>query len=186
MTKEPNRLTNRIKTQVGKKTTSMKIRNHLLLALALTSAFNAATISQPAQAQQRRPLQHNPEAPVPAYTEPRALSNKVELPDLPEFTGQAKLEKGTQLAGNDQVERTYCYLYQAREDAARIVDWYRSALSMYKWDVDSSTAKAIMATNPRTGNSCSIYCDNETAAGCKLHISYTFMQKPTEKTAANY
>jgi|694.fasta_scaffold128811_1 hypothetical protein len=156
-----------------------------LRPLTLISFLVTVTLTQPAQAQQRRQLQHNPEAPLAAINDPKP-ANKVELPDLPEFTGQAKLEKGSQFSANDQVERTYAYVYQAREEATRIIDWYRSALSMYKWDVESNTNKAVIATNPRTGNSCSIYCDNETAAGCKLHISYTFMQKQTEKTAANY
>ncbi|HEY9733670.1 MAG TPA: hypothetical protein V6C89_17245 [Drouetiella sp.] len=155
--------------------------------LPLMSILIATSLTPPvsAQQQQQRQLQHNPQAPVSAYNEPKPV-NKVELPDLPEFTGQAKLEKGSQYAANDQIERSYAYVYQAREEASRIIDWYRSALTMYKWDLDSNTNKAIIATNPRTGNSCSIYCDNETAAGCKLHISYTFMQKQTEKSAPNY
>jgi len=160
----------------------MKVQNYLLTLLVLVSVCN----SQAVNAQQRRQLQHNPQAPIAAYNEPKALANKVELPDLPEFTGQTKLEKGLQHPGNDQVERTYAYVYQARDEAAHIIDWYRAALNMYKWDLDGSTNKAILATNPRTGNSCSIFCDNENAAGCKLHISYTFMQKPTDKTAVNY
>lgn len=160
----------------------MKVRNYpaaLLLLCIIASCQSSA------HAQQRK-LQNNPEAPIAAYNEPKAIANKVELPDLPEFTGQVKLEKAREFPANDQVERTYAYVYQAKDDAGRITDWYRAALSMYKWDMDSSTNKAIMATNPRTGNSCSIYCDNETALGCKLHISYTFMQKPSDKAAVNY
>lgn len=160
----------------------MKVLNYPVTLLALCII---ASCQSSANAQQRK-LQHNPEAPIASYNEPKPLTNKVELPDLPEFTGQVKLEKGLQYPANDQVERTYAYVYQARDDAARITDWYRTALSMYKWDLDGSTSKAIMATNPRTGNSCSIFCDNETAAGCKLHISYTFMQKPSDKSAVNY
>ncbi|CAN5391959.1 hypothetical protein BH10CYA1_BH10CYA1_47480 [soil metagenome] len=160
----------------------MKVQNYRRTILTLCII---ASCQSSATAQQRK-LQHNPEAPVGSYNEPKALANKVELPDLPEFTGQVKLERGLQYPANDQVERTYAYVYQAREDAARITEWYKTALTMYKWDLDSSTGKAILATNPRTGNSCSIYCDNDTAAGCKLHISYTFMQKPLNKTAVNY
>ncbi len=160
----------------------MKVQNYpatLLMFCIIASCQSSAN------AQQRK-LQNNPEAPIATYNEPKTIANKVELPDLPEFTGQVKLEKARQFSANDQVERTYAYVYQAKDDATRITDWYRTALSMYKWDMDSSTNKAIMATNPRTGNSCSIYCDNETTAGCKLHISYTFMQKPSDKTALNY
>lgn len=161
----------------------MKVRNH---SAALLLLCIIATCESPAAYSQQRKLQNNPEAPIGAYNEPKTVANKVELPDLPEFTGQVKLEKARQFPANDQVERTYAYVYQAKDDAARITDWYRTALSMYKWDLESSTNKAIMATNPRTGNSCSIYCDNETAAGCKLHISYTFMQKTSERMSANY
>lgn len=157
------------------------------IQLYVVSAALCATVTVPqAIAQQVRQLQHNPELASHKVTEPTAIANKVELPDLPEYTGQAKLEKGLHYPSNDEVENTYSYVYQAREEPYRIIDWYRTALTMYKWDVESSTTKAILATNPRTGNSVSIYCDNETAAGCKLHLSYSFMQKPSEKSPAIY
>lgn len=143
----------------------------------LCAIIFAIAISEPSAFSQQKQIQQNPELSGLKFSEPKALTNKVELPDLPEFTGQAKLERGTMQPANNQVERSYQFLYSARDDASRIIDWYRSALTMYKWDVESSTAKAILATNPRTGNSCSIYCDNENAGGCKLHIAYTFFQK---------
>ncbi len=143
--------------------------------------------TQPVNAQQTKPLQHNPELPNIKVSEPKALTSKVDLPDLPDFTGQVKLERGLLYPANEQVEQTYAFIYQAKEDPTRIIDWYRTALNMYKWDLDGSTSKAILGTNSRTGNSCSIYCDNEGTAGCKLHISYTFMRKSTERQGAvNY
>jgi hypothetical protein len=161
----------------------MKIQFFFLSTVMLCSTFaNADSV----MAQQNRQMQISPELANLKVTEPKTLANKVELPDLPEFTGQTKLEKGLMYPANDQVESTYRFIYQAKDDPSRIIDWYRTALGMYKWDVEGSTNKAILGTNPRTGNSCSIYCDNENAAGCKLHISYTFMQKSTQKPGANY
>ena len=160
----------------------MKIQVSIVVALLISSAANAAF------AQQSRQLP--PPSPDLARIKPseaQAIATKVELPDLPEFTGQAKLEKGSLYGASEQVQRTYRYLYTVKDEPSRIIDWYKSALNMYKWDIDSGTNKAVLATNPRTGNSCSIYCDNENAAGCKLHISYTFMQKPNDRiTSGNY
>jgi hypothetical protein len=156
--------------------------------LLLSTIITGIMLSTPSvSAEQKRSLQHNPELPNLNISEPKALTSKVDLPDLPDFTGQVKLERGLSYPANDQVEQTYAFIYQAKDDPARIIDWYRTALNMYKWDLDGSTSKAILGTNPRTGNSCSIYCDNEGAAGCKLHVSYTFMRKSTERLGStNY
>jgi len=118
----------------------------------------------------------------------RALTNRVELPDLPEYTGHAKLVGGTQSGGTDDVDQSVNLVYQAREDSTTIINWYRTVLGMYKWDIGSATVRAVIATNPRTGNSCSIYCDNDGARGCKLHVSYAFMKKTDSNapTGANY
>ena len=163
------------------------MKGKLLILISTIVSCNLANMLS-VQAQQKRQLQANPELANVKVSEPKALANKVDLPDLPEFTGQVKLERGLLYPAYDQVEQTYAFIYQAKDDPARIIDWYRMALNMYKWDLDGSTNKAILGTNPRTGNSCSIYCDNEGTAGCKLHISYTFMKKSNESKpgAVNY
>jgi hypothetical protein len=112
----------------------------------------------------------------------RPLTNMVLLPDLPEYTGRAKLLSGTQSGGTQDVDQCITLVYQAKEDSATIINWYRNVLGMYKWDVGSSTARAVMATNPNTGNSCSIYCDNDGAGGCKLHVTYAFLKKADNST----
>jgi hypothetical protein len=115
----------------------------------------------------------------------RPLKNMVLLPDLPEYTGRAKLLSGTQSGGTQDVDQCITLVYQAKEDSATIINWYRNVLGMYKWDVGSSTARAVMATYPNTGNSCSIYCDNDGAGGCKLHVTYAFLKKADDNSAAS-
>jgi len=120
--------------------------------------------------------------------EEKAFSGKIELPDLPEYTGKAKLETGVQSAATDDVDQSITLVYQAKEDSGTIINWYRTVLTMYKWDISSSTNRAVIATNPNSGNSCSIYCDNESPSGCKLHVSYAFLKKDgtAPATGSNY
>ena len=125
----------------------------LLSTIILSTMANTNSV----YAQHTKQLQHNPELTNVKVSEPKTLASKVDLPDLPDFTGQVKLERGLLYPTNDQVEQTYAFIYQAKDEPSRIIDWYRTALNMYKWDLDGSTNKAILGTNPRTGNSCSIY-----------------------------
>lgn len=66
----------------------MKVQNYpaTLLMFCIIASCSSA------HAQQRK-LQNNPEAPIATYNEPKSVANKVELPDLPEFTGKSNLRK---------------------------------------------------------------------------------------------
>lgn len=101
----------------------------------------------------------------------------IALPDLPEYTGQAKLERAVGFPSTGQIERSVTLTYATKVPADTIIAWYRSALGLYQWTIENEDSNVLVATQNRTGNMCNIYCDEEGSEGCNLHISYSFRKQ---------
>jgi hypothetical protein len=116
---------------------------------------------------------------VPAAGESLA-ANPVSLPDLPEYTGEAKLEKVMAFPANGQIERSVSLTYATKSPADSVIAWYRGALGMYRWTIENEDKDVLVAVQERSGNTCNIYCDEEGNEGCNLHISYSFHKQSSD------
>lgn len=69
------------------------------------------------------------------------LANKVDLPNLPDFTGQAKFVSGLV----HQAERGTHYVqhFTTKQDSKLVLDWYLNTLNMYKWKINYSDSQSI-------------------------------------------
>lgn len=82
------------------------------------------------------------------------LSQKVELPNLPDFTGQQTKFKGGVARKIDKTTH-YIQHFDTREDARQVLDWYVNTLSMYKWKIEVSDHHSVMAKMPLA--TCSVF-----------------------------
>ncbi len=80
------------------------------------------------------------------------LANKVDLPNLPDFTGQAKFVSGLV----HQAERGTHYVqhFTAKQDAKLVLDWYLNTLNMYKWKINYSDSQSI--ASKLGGSTCAV------------------------------
>lgn len=69
------------------------------------------------------------------------LSSKVDLPNLPDFTGQAKFISG--LVHQADRGTHYVQHFSAKQDAKLVLDWYLNTLNMYKWKINYSDSQSI-------------------------------------------
>lgn len=145
--------------------------------------------SQPALSQSAggQTIKQQPSALVKALaaedeTAARPLKAAVNLPDLPQFSGQTVFIKGEELAGNDRMEGSYTMLFKTNQRTSAVIDWYKNAFNMYGWDLQNGAVRSATAVNNKSGNICYVYCDHESASGCQVTISYTMAK---QKTAAH-
>ncbi len=100
------------------------------------------------------------------------LANKVDLPNLPEFTGQAKFLRGLV----HQADRGTHYIqhFATKQDAKLVLDWYLNTLHMYKWKVNYSDNQSI--SSKQGGATCSIFVQDisghKTAYKSEIEINY--------------
>lgn len=83
-----------------------------------------------------------------------SLSQPVELPGIPMFTGKAKFLSGLRYP-NDHTGYRIGLTYAATEDEGQVMDWYRTALSTYSWKLldiaqDGKTLTAVKDGNTFT------------------------------------
>ncbi len=86
------------------------------------------------------------------------LKDKVDLPDLPAYSGKSKFVRGYVEAAAKGGTR-YDLTFEAEESQSQILDWYDNVFRMYKWTQierrDSSVSAlhkeghyAVISTNP--------------------------------------
>lgn len=71
------------------------------------------------------------------------LKDKVELPNLPEFTGHAKFIMGT-MHPTDKGP-SYVQHFAAKEDHKLVLDWYKNTLNMYGWKITFADNQVVTA-----------------------------------------
>ncbi len=119
-----------------------------LAAIASTAATLADTNSKPAQLRQFRPITADREY---AYEE---LSQPVDLPGVPTFTGRSKFLSGLRYP-NDRSGYRIGLTYAATEDEGQVIEWYKTALTAYSWKLldfhpDAKTITAVKEGNTFT------------------------------------
>ena len=102
------------------------------------------------------------------------LRDKVDLPDLPTYTGKAKFVSGTVEQGAKGGPR-YSMVFEAEEPQNQVVDWYDNVFRMYKWnDIQKSTSS--VSANHKEGHYASVSTDAVVRTGVnnpKVHSSFT-------------
>jgi hypothetical protein len=100
------------------------------------------------------------------------LKTKVDLPNLPEFTGRAKFLGGI-VHPSDRGE-SYVMRFSAKEDAKLVIDWYKNTLNMYKWKIDYTDAQTVTAKMPTA--TCAIIVNDtslrKNGSNAEIEINY--------------
>lgn len=73
--------------------------------------------------------------------ESEVLKEKTPIKNLPDYTGKAKFFSGNTL--KTSIGPQYQQQFIAMETPGQVIDWYKSALSSYKWEVQSSEENAV-------------------------------------------
>lgn len=73
------------------------------------------------------------------------MKDKVDLPNLPEFTGHAKFIMGT-MHPTDKGP-SYVMHFSAKEDHKLVLDWYKNTLNMYGWKITFADGQVVTAEN---------------------------------------
>jgi hypothetical protein len=143
------------------------VLNLNVLAFAKSDDAPARALNgQPLPKPDRRGIQ------VQAKMEADALTGKVDLPNLPEFTGKAVFIGG--LVHQANKGQHYVEHFKAKEDAKLVLDWYLNTLNMYKWQIMYNDSQSITAKSPTA--QCSIFINDtsthKTAYKSEIEINY--------------
>jgi hypothetical protein len=79
------------------------------------------------------------------------LLQPVEIPNLPAYSGRAKFIEGLRYP-NDTSGQRLGMTYAVPEDADQVLDWYRTALKNYSWNVLNFSPGAKSITAVKDGN----------------------------------
>lgn len=117
----------------------------LLASVFLISTFAAGQISSAQQmkpsAYSRKPYQLNPEE----NHKLEQLRDKVDLPDLPSYTGKSKFVSGS-VEQSAKGGPRYSMVFEAEEPQSQVIEWYDNVFRMYKWkDIQKSTSSVSAA-----------------------------------------
>jgi hypothetical protein len=152
-----------------RRTWSLIIASALVLSgLAAGQQISSAQPTPPAYRQKPYPLNSNENHRL------EKLRDKVDLPDLPPFTGKAKFVSGTVEQGAKGGPR-YSMVFEAEEPQNQVVDWYDNVFRMYKWGSIQKSTSSVSATH-KEGHFASISTDDKVNAGAnnpKIHSSFT-------------
>lgn len=82
------------------------------------------------------------------------LKDKVDLPDLPAYTGRAKFKGGfieAAAKGGPRYEMTF----EAQEPRSQVIDWYANVLRMYNWKTLNRSEGSIVGQH-KNGHLCTV------------------------------
>lgn len=85
------------------------------------------------------------------------LKDKVDLPDLPAYTGKSKFISGSVEQGSKGGPR-YQMVFETEEPQNQVIDWYENVFRMYKWTDIQKSHSSISATH-KDGHFASIATD---------------------------
>ena len=117
-----------------------------------------------------KPYQLNPEE--NHKLEP--LRDKVDLPDLPAYTGKARFVTGTVEQAAKGGPR-YAMVFEAEEPQSQVIDWYDNVFRMYKWKSIQKNTSSVSASH-KEGHFASVSTDAVVKPGVsnkKINSSFT-------------
>ena len=88
---------------------------------------------------------------------PDALKQKVQLPNLPEYTGKSRFLNGlvyNNIANNKQGP-AYVMCFNAKETGDQVRDWWLNSLRAYRWNITFTSHDVVQGTDSN-GSTCII------------------------------
>ncbi|MBX9951387.1 MAG: hypothetical protein K2Y39_19620 [Candidatus Obscuribacterales bacterium] len=140
-----------------------------LAAFAFSFLSVGETLAQNNSSRQSKPASTNEEHQV------ERLREKVDLPDLPAYTGKAKFVSGSVEQSSKGGPR-YAMVFEAQEPEGQVLDWYEGVFRMYKWGRISRTGSSIAASH-KDGHYASIQSDQVIRRDGKSRSSFTVHYK---------
>lgn len=146
----------------------------LLAGLLLLSSLSTVQISS---AQQQKPSAYRstPYQLAPAENHKlEPLRDKVDLPDLPTFTGKARFMSGNVEQGAKGGPR-YSMIFEAEEPQSQVVEWYDNVFRMYKWKNIQKSTSSVSAMH-KDGHFASVSTNaiaRPGASSAKIQSSFT-------------
>lgn len=157
-----------VETSKPRRAWSLLIASALLLSLVAGQQISSAQNTPPAY--RTKPYQLNPED----NHKLDQLKDKVDLPDLPSFTGKAKFVTGTVEQGSKGGPR-YSMVFEAEEPQNQVIDWYDNVFRMYKWNNVQKATSSVSASH-KDGHFASVSTDavvKPGASNARIHSSFT-------------
>lgn len=150
-----------------------------LLSAALLSAAASGTIWAQAQGQDSKDSKDS-KAARPAVDHERefdkqSLTEKVAIPQLPEYTGQSTYRRGW-IYPNALNGTSYVMYFATNSDPASVLNWYKDSLAMYGWKIQSLGGKSLSASH-KEGHRCSIAVSPAWSSGEHCHFSIFYHAK---------
>lgn len=98
--------------------------------------------------------------------QPGVLKEKVDLPDLPEYTGKSKFLHGLsyQTFTNAKEGPAYVMYFSARESELQVRDWWLSSMRTYHWNINYTSKDVVQGTS-KSGNTCIVQISGKAAGG---------------------
>ena len=72
------------------------------------------------------------------------LKTPPDLPDLPQYSGNAKYKQGT-ASPNARGGTAFSLVYTSKDPSNQVIDWYSRTLSQYKWNVQQSKSGTMIS-----------------------------------------
>ncbi len=142
----------------------------ILLLSTMAAGQQMSSAQNTPSAYRQRPYQLNPEE----NHKLEQLRDKVDLPDLPAYTGKAKFVMGN-VEQSAKGGPRYSMVFEAEEPQSQVIEWYDNVFRMYKWkNIDRATS-SVSATH-KDGHFASISTDSIVkpgASAAKIRSSFT-------------
>ena len=106
-----------------------------------------------------------------------AMKTKVDLPNLPEFTGHAKFTGG--VVNQGEYGQSYVMRFTAKEDPKLVLDWYKNTLNMYKWKIEYADDQTV--AGKLAGATCAVVVNDIISRknGSQSEIEINYFQNKT-------
>jgi len=148
-------------------------QSQLGLAFCLLSLTALPALSQNWGVNKNQPVETGGES---RLSEPKALKEQPDLPQLPAYSGKSKFQNGT-VQSNAEGWTVYTMNILAEEKPEEVRNWYQNAFNMYQWKIPSS-APLTLSAEQKNGNSCYIMVNPIREPVYKSRVKMTYMVAP--------
>jgi hypothetical protein len=118
------------------------MKKHLLLVVAFAVSVAPVLAQQPSAGPQGKTGKDYKRDPNEFKWQ--ELKNAPDLPDLPQYGGNAKYKQGT-ASPNARGGTAFSLVYTSKDPANQVMEWYSRTLSQYKWNVTQSKSGTMIS-----------------------------------------
>lgn len=155
---------------------SPKFSGNLDVTMCVAAALVTLVLGVPASFAQPTPAAYRkqpyPVKPAEDHTLTQ-LKDKVDLPDLPAYTGKSRFTNGY-VESDAKGGPRYSMIFTAAEPEGQILDWYENVFRMYKWKGIKRDASSVSGSH-KDGHFASVKTDhvftrdNRSVTSIKVH-----------------